>query len=505
MRPGSKRTAQALWSAADAPESLRSEASSAAAAAAMLRLVDLPAHGTAPREILLPTKAGEEIVVGRGSKGMPVDVAVTLMNIEKEVISRRHLRVQCVRAEGGGVGYRAEDLGALNGVFVNGFKIASCDLKDGDSVQIGGMNGLAVGAPLPDVSDMGIKYKFFCNPNSSSSSAASGSNSRKRSLMGNSDSMQHLKKQSSPPISLSNGDHSSALQKQNALYQEQLIKQQLDIKTRDVENLKLQVVNLQRELHEGQDRLNGENAELIASLAKKDEAIKALKTQVDKTVAALNAAKQPPTAADGCTIDVSSLRACVMCAICTQPLLDAAIMKCSHAFCRACLEEHLATRPLRYFCPVCNDKPPKNFTTASPRPLVFVRSDNLDQLVWMLYEASSKKDKQQIKEREKKSRATLIALGIDPDSVENVGVNQVDSQQSNGTAKRKKKSSSKSKSKSKSEEEEDEDEDDDDDLPVCDDCGDKHEEGRCPHKEDIDSDDDEELESEKHDSQEHEV
>jgi len=413
----------------------------------MLRLKAALTEGTAPDKITLPD-AGCEIVFGRGSKEAPVDVALNL----RSVISRRHLKIVGVKTEGGGgvlVGYRVEDLKSVNGVFVNGVKIDGHVLKHGDIVQIGGMAGLNVGDVLPDLADVSIKYEYV------SSSSSSAPNNRKRSRIGAMDSMQHLKKGSSASSSHSaNGDQSSALLKQNALYQEQLMKQQLSMRTQEVEELKQKLIHKEQLLVDSQ-----------TALATLDQTMKALELQLQ-----LQFQQQAvPVPLTGAGIDISVVRSAAACPICSLTLVEPVVMRCGHGFCRACLCAHLAKRPLLCLCPCCNDAPPKT-SSVTPYTQHFVHSTHLDTLVELLFDASSRTERVMFEKRERNNRAILLSLGLDPDARENAGVNQIDESQHS----KKKKPPHK-------------DDSEDGGLQPCDFCGGKHEPGRCPHD---DADDD---------------
>jgi len=72
----------------------------------------------------IPVQEAVELVVGRAS-----DAGIVLV---EEMISRRHARFLLSGHE-----LMVEDLGSTNGTFVNGEKIQSCTLKEGDRVLIG--------------------------------------------------------------------------------------------------------------------------------------------------------------------------------------------------------------------------------------------------------------------------------------------------------------------------------------------------------------------------------
>jgi pSer/pThr/pTyr-binding forkhead associated (FHA) protein len=67
---------------------------------------------------------GERLVLGRAEN---VDLV-----IDSEEVSRQHARFLRVDDE-----YQVEDLGSRNGVYLNGLKVHSAVLREGDEVQFG--------------------------------------------------------------------------------------------------------------------------------------------------------------------------------------------------------------------------------------------------------------------------------------------------------------------------------------------------------------------------------
>lgn len=486
-----------------------------------LSLYDIPSeNANAPEKIMFSQffKKSPMLIMGRGSEKFPVDVAMHLRNNDREVISRHHLRIVQFQSDQGVYSYRVEDMGALNGVFVNGIKIERHDLRNGDIIQVGGASGITIGTLLPSI-DVSIKYKFH-SVNTPNASVSNGHNSRKRS-MGASDSIQNLKKPSQPnstpsPL-LSIGDQSSALHKQTAHYHQQQIKHSLSLKDQAIVTLELQL----NDLHSKYTERESECSYLTTKLSKKEKVLQSLRERVDllekaEAQAQLqhgqgwrdNRAITNPV--DSCSIDVSSLRSCLTCAICTFPLLDAVVMRCSHGFCRACLEHHLHQEKLGCLCPVCNDPPPRKLHVEESRPVLYVRSHHLDHLSWLLNEASGTREKLLFAEREKHSRAMLFSFGIDPDCNEWAGANQIDSQSNTDKKGKSKKGTSARTGATTSSDEEDEDDDADEDgntnvageeLVNCDYCGGRHEAGVCPHDDGTRNEDEEEEEDDGDDSQ----
>ena len=71
-----------------------------------------------------PLELDQEILIGRGS-----DLDMVLV---EDMVSRRHARITTYDGE-----LLIEDLGSTNGTFVNGEKITSTDLTDGDRILVG--------------------------------------------------------------------------------------------------------------------------------------------------------------------------------------------------------------------------------------------------------------------------------------------------------------------------------------------------------------------------------
>lgn len=123
-----------------------------------------------------------------------------------------------------------------------------------------------------------------------------------------------------------------------------------------------------------------------------------------------------------CEVSRSTLLGSLQCALCEGLLVDAVVLRCSHGFCRACIEQHWKgsrdemSKKNKYAsskttqaalvcrCPQCNALSPAvtNATDSASRnahssasssskagcSAHYVRSDHLDSLVWLLLEAS---------------------------------------------------------------------------------------------------------------------
>lgn len=67
---------------------------------------------------------GDSYVLGRGSQAT--------LALESEEVSRQHAKLTRLDGE-----YTIEDLGSRNGVVLNGLRVHSAILRDGDEVQLG--------------------------------------------------------------------------------------------------------------------------------------------------------------------------------------------------------------------------------------------------------------------------------------------------------------------------------------------------------------------------------
>eukprot|EP01033_Poteriospumella_lacustris_P013643 gene13643-9772_t len=115
--------------------------------------------GTFPDEIGL--SAGRTIV-GRSNKA---DIKLSAERDGKFIISRSHAAI-VVNEEAKTV--EIEDLGALNGIFVNEVRVKTAFLHDGDVIQFGGMSEVPIGKRLTG-GDLSVCY-VFREPGSTSQS-----------------------------------------------------------------------------------------------------------------------------------------------------------------------------------------------------------------------------------------------------------------------------------------------------------------------------------------------
>eukprot|EP01032_Pedospumella_encystans_P008307 gene8307-9879_t len=514
----------------------------------------------------------EKLIIGRGSPKLSVDVVIIARKNDKDIISRQHAEITTLST---GVSI-IRDLGALNGIFVNGIKIQSHQLAHGDLVQFGGVCNVEIGTKLKN-SDVSIKYVYSTavstpagkakadNPvRNSANSGITSSRGSKRSR-GEDSLLYAVTTPVSALPSATKGTHESPDARHKAEVQS-LHVQYLN----QIEKLKQKAKDLDKELkaeRAGQKNSSGQKAQLTdsssvtssssptpsctqhletmavlekliadrdqkiatheQSIIARDKSFENLKMEVgarDATIAAkeqnmellsiqlattakaltskdktiqdlrsqvttqaeknelltqelsmqqmlveelqrevqvltkkLSSTPKPataPVANNSTTKEVSrnSVLGSLQCSLCEGLLVDAVVLRCSHGFCRACIEQHWKTsrdearKKNKYSsktshsvvcrCPRCNALSPPvssvalgdansskqrsvNVTSSKEGCSAhYVRSDHLDSLVWLMLEASSSAaERKDFEAREKASRQTLINMGVDPDFV----------------------------------------------------------------------------------------
>lgn len=106
--------------------------------------------GHFPEKIIL--KSCRQII-GRSNKA---DIKLTAEKEGKFIISRSHA---AITVHGDSLLAEIEDLGALNGMFVNSVRVKSAILKDNDILQFGGMSEVPVGKRLTG-GDAAVRYVY---------------------------------------------------------------------------------------------------------------------------------------------------------------------------------------------------------------------------------------------------------------------------------------------------------------------------------------------------------
>ena len=94
-------------------------------------IIELAAHQQAQLIVLSEPRLGSRIVLGESSVEIGRGSSTNLI-LDSDSVSRRHARIEWT-----GSAHRVVDLGSTNGSFVNGLRVTSHDLHDGDRIQLG--------------------------------------------------------------------------------------------------------------------------------------------------------------------------------------------------------------------------------------------------------------------------------------------------------------------------------------------------------------------------------
>lgn len=95
-------------------------------------------------------------------------------------------------------------------------------------------------------------------------------------------------------------------------------------------------------------------------------------------------------------IDVSALRATLNCRACSQIFVSPVTLLCSHTYCRACIEQEWAKYRCYGVCVTCHDPRDKKHKCSREegrRRCHYLSSETLDNVIWLLREALSEKER----------------------------------------------------------------------------------------------------------------
>lgn len=287
-------------------------------------------------------------------------------------ISRRHAELRKEADET----YTIVDVGSSNGTFVNGIRVLRQALADGDMIQFGGGKEVVVGAELRKPLEH-IAYVYHCSPQSTSS--AKSSNKRKAVESAgettgatNSSAVKQSRlahNTISPPPTVgqqAKPQNSPKLEQSLAMYE--TMKAERDVALNQAALQQGELADPKRQL--------GSLQCVVASL---EETISKLKRENERLEAETKANLRKNSMNDSAVFGSSSGSArhgglssstiadSLKCMLCEGLLVDAAVLPCSHGFCRACIEGHWRGKGqgqrqgqnrgsagvVRCHCPVC--------------------------------------------------------------------------------------------------------------------------------------------------------
>ena len=354
--------------------------------------------GEAPQKINLEISESKKekkvYILGRGSPKFPVDVVLNARKTGNEIISRNHARIEVSHL---GI-VKIFDLKALNGVYVNRTRVESAVIGHGDVIQFGGVSNMPIGGQLSE-SDISIKYRCyfpsnklgFGSPRSPRSEVKAAPKRRRSDDENSSNTSSSSKKKRS-----SSKDDRESKNKETLLEEAKAIQKKLAHIVAE-ENKKCSMDHTAQEFEWEISQLNKQMQKqqlVIEDFEKQFKLIHAAREKDQDEIGLLKqklkkAEKSRSVSAEFCSISTGALRSVLQCPICSDPLFDACVTDCSHAFCEPCLSTHLSTNRKQQ-CPVCQESLSEGY----------VRSKHLDSAVLLLLESSSS-EREAFEEREK--------------------------------------------------------------------------------------------------------
>ncbi|CAM9672408.1 unnamed protein product [Ectocarpus sp. 13 AM-2016] len=257
-------------------------------------------------------------VLGRSSRTCDV----TLDAAPTKTISRKHAEVFCGKGKRGPKTYTLRDLGSTNGVFVNEFKVQEQRLRHGDVVQFGGAADIPVGTRFGGTGSR-IRYRF------EHELAGSPTRNSKRRRGPNPDAPATNRPKIVRADTLDAADTLRAISNGSSV-------------TRRIGPDKARAGG-------GGDAAGGGSVQGTGGAG---------------GVVGGGGGETPSM--------VMEVLRDAMCGLCSELLLDAAVLPCSHSFCRLCWAEHVEEKGTT--CPVCLRK--MHSSERTPR-----RCSNLDLLI----------------------------------------------------------------------------------------------------------------------------
>ncbi len=402
-----------------------------------------------PREVRLGDfDLSHPVFFGRGSNDKPVDVRLDLKRDGRELISRRHCELNYSEEKKTWV---VKDLGALNGVFVNGTKVEKkWTLKNGDILQLAGTE-----CDSGSLHETSIRFMFQATGCGSPDKRKRGASQNSADSLGalppskkavkerdcrNEGTDQMNGNGSISQISCTSAQSASLVSENESLRKEQLrLKKEERVSRRKAEDLQSQVETLSHDLSRSQkeaakaskqakdlekekQQVEEENETFIDELHDKlEEKKREIVEKKDFIGELAGKNKELEKRLEGLSptgkhvIDDSALEAMVSCPLCSKPMLDAVVTACSHGFCRLCLEDcvnrDVNSSDRQVCCPVCSTNP-----MGSKTHLYYFRSKHLDDVVSLYMDAAVTGTKEIFELRQKKAHAEMIQRGLNVDA-----------------------------------------------------------------------------------------
>ncbi len=283
------------------------------------------------------------IVIGRGSPAYPADVVVNArINQGAEIISRNHAKFIFAKEHG----WRIDDMGAVNGIFVNRKRVLTATLTHGDVVQLGGVSNVPVGETLKETG-LSIKYRVAFSENEPKSAKKAKRSSTSNEGSAEKSTAKKVKKEAS-----------FDLEKDKAHAALSLLFTEKDTQIADLQNQLVKAEAARAQVHERAEMFEKSYEHAASELRKvKIESMdykaryfdmKARHDALASSSEVPQRKEEPTLYIPTCRITLSAMEILLQCKLCEGTISDPVVMECSHGFCRACIMKCDLS-----FCPTC--------------------------------------------------------------------------------------------------------------------------------------------------------
>eukprot|EP00002_Diphylleia_rotans_P039987 TRINITY_DN9394_c0_g1_i2.p1 TRINITY_DN9394_c0_g1~~TRINITY_DN9394_c0_g1_i2.p1 ORF type:complete len:471 (+),score=92.08 TRINITY_DN9394_c0_g1_i2:110-1522(+) len=288
--------------------------------------------------------AAASVTVGRSAKDS--DITVESKQTPR-ILSRRHATISRIETDLG-LEWKIKDEGSMNGTFVNGFRVLTEKIKDGDIITFGGGSNVQIGECYQE-NHSGFQYQF----KDLSGKPEKLSNTTPR--QSNAEILSFSLDQSYPPPSEKSKNsgtfsHPCALSK-NDNEQEKVSLQSRSSITRDVQTETEDVVHPEpdsnRASHEQQRMLCEDLFVWMESNRDLRAQLKIVQDNMSKSIGDSERIYQRKEALEA---SMKGILEGLSCAICSDVMFQSIMLECSHYFCSECYSKWSASKKE---CPIC--------------------------------------------------------------------------------------------------------------------------------------------------------
>ena len=304
-------------------------------------------NGTAPSSIDLSkcmSYNSNDFVIGRGSPAYPVDVVVNArINNGSEIISRNHAKFVHSTEQG----WRIEDLGAVNGIFVNRKRVINATLSHGDVVQLGGVSNVPVGEVLKETG-LSIKYRVAFNQNETKSTKKAKRPATSTEGVLEKSSAKKIKSEDSAGLKEKDKAHAAL----NLVFAEKDKKiTELQEQIKNSETAQSQLRTIASTLETACEHTTSEMREIKRESLDYKARYMEMKAKYESLASSFNEFRRNEEVAlntPACKITMSAMEVLMQCKICNGTIRDPVVLECSHGYCRTCIAKCEV-----HTCPAC--------------------------------------------------------------------------------------------------------------------------------------------------------